>query len=93
MRITHTSVTNDVWFIGRIWQGHTCANHVTIPAGVLEERTRQEVLAWLESSQGDFQEIIDFRADLSEGELPDVEIHWEKDDSEDTYGDCMEGVA
>ena len=101
MRRTTTVVMSQVRFIGHLWSGGVAATDVTFPHGHLGEWNRTAVLKWLRHGKkdgseltpsGDFQDIIDFECDFSEGEGPaakDWESSWEKEDSESIYLDCM----
>ena len=94
----YTRVVSQVQVIGRIWMPDAvCAMDYTLSAHDLEnirdgrplaEITREDIAGWLSTHAGDFQEIIDFRADLSEGSEDKV-IDWENEENELTYYDCM----
>jgi hypothetical protein len=49
------------------------------------EITRENVEQWLATHAGDFQEIIDFEADLGDAPL----LPWANEESEMTFHDCV----
>ena len=49
------------------------------------EPTRENVDEWLVTHAGDFQEVIDFEADIGDAEL----IPWADEDNELRFLDCM----
>jgi hypothetical protein len=52
--------------------------------------TRDEVELWLSLNSGDFQEIIDFRADIYDHSTGhDIVFEWSLEDSDMIYSDCM----
>ena len=100
MRRTTTVVVNQIRFIGHIWQGQVCAKDVVFPEGRREEWNREAIASFLSGrgkgaskDVGDFQDIIDFECDFSEGrgkgKRKDWKSPWEKEENELTYNDCM----
>jgi len=49
--------------------------------------TRESIQSWLDCNAGDFQEILDFQADLEDGDVT-VLIPWQDEESECVYTDC-----
>ena len=92
----YTVVASVVRVIGTIWMpAATCAMDYTLSSGDLENArdddgklTRDSVELWLDTHAGDFQHIIDFEADLADGDV-DVVIPWATEEGELTYIDCM----
>jgi len=84
--------------IGHIWQPGLglCAYRYDLrdPYDVDNARddagsmTRESVQHWLSLNAGDFQSIRDFHASIEDGQNT-VEIPWDDEESELTYGDCM----
>lgn len=76
--------TRDVWVIGHIWQPGVgvCSMRYSLPKTV--PPTSEAIKAWLNSSAGDFKEIIDFAA-IIEG----VEIDWAVEESALIYWDTI----
>ena len=77
-------------YIGNIWQPGIgiCAqtgNLTSSDEANIGEPTRENVEQWLATHAGDFQEIIDFEADIGDAPL----IPWANEDSECTFIDCM----
>ena len=101
MRHTKTTISRTVEFIGHLWQGTVAAGSVPFPEGRQPDWNREAVLEWLRHGKkvdsdltptGDFQDIIDFSCDFSEGEddeAKDWESEWEREDSLGIYNDCM----
>ena len=87
---------NNVEVIGMIWMPPITAVYVYHPGyseicpSVADLVTRESVRDWLDKNGGDFQSIDDFRASIEVGEET-IEIPWEKEESEYTFLDCMEG--
>ena len=85
----YTTVVSTVDFIGYIWMPNTlCAQSVTLSSHDLEnvgEWTRENVERWLMLHSGDFQEVVDFRAEGAK----DWESDWKDEESELTFNDCM----
>ena len=90
----YTVEVNEIQVLGTLWIGGTAAityklrsydikNMTNYPDAGL---TRDNVEGWLDSHAGDFQGIIDFRADIGPWESD-----WEKEDSEILWHDCMYG--
>ena len=82
-----------VQILGRLWMGGTAAMDKDLSAYDLENiedpTDRDSVADWLAAHSGDFQEVIDFRADFHVGDKHVVH-EWEKgEDSEIAYNDCM----
>lgn len=89
----YTVTKQRIQIVGRLWMGGTAAMDKDLSAydlGNIEDPTdRESVADWLATHSGDFQEVIDFRADFDIGDNHIVH-EWEKgEDSEMTYGDCM----
>lgn len=52
--------------------------------------TRDSVQSWLDTHAGDFSSIIDFYANVENGDET-VEIEWSNVDNESTFWDCVNG--
>lgn len=52
--------------------------------------TRESVQRWLDTHAGDFSSITDFCASIEDGDAT-IDIPWESEESEMTYGECMFG--
>lgn len=101
MRWTTTTIKSEVRFIGHLWQGAMAAGSVEFPVGMQESWNREAVLEWLRHGKknnsaltpsGDFQDIVDFWCDFSEGEedeAKDWSSPWEKEESAQIWDDCM----
>ena len=101
MRITETKIIREVRFIGHLWQGRVGASSVDFPGGRQADWSRKAVLEWLKRGKkvggeltpsGDFQDIIDFWCDFSEGEdeeAKDWKSPWEMDESAETWSRCF----
>lgn len=50
--------------------------------------TREDIEEWLSKHAGDFQEIVDFYADISFGDEDQI-FPWENEESELIYNNCM----
>src|SRR2546430_14146794 len=95
MRYTVTKQRIDV--IGYIWQPDAglCAYTRDLSAHELEQignpQDRAAVAAWLDTHLGDFEQVVDFRADfhLLDGFDTHVVHEWEQEESEFTFLDCM----
>lgn len=79
---------NQIEVIGHIWQPGVgvCAMTYSLSRYDLEnlgELTRDNVEQWLMHHSGDFQEVVDFRADIGDWESP-----WTSEDNEYTFLDC-----
>lgn len=93
MRYTVTKQVIQV--VGELWMGGRAATQKELSAydmANLEDkgdvRDREVVADWLSRHNGDFQRVIDFRADFTIGD--ESVIHeWQSDDSELIYNDCM----
>ena len=87
-----------VRIIGSLWMpAITAATQQRIDAYELENMrgedgaiTRESVEHWVMTHSGDFSSVIDFHADIEDGDIS-VVIDWESEDSEYTYTDCMYG--
>lgn len=91
MRYTVTKQVIQV--VGRTWMpAVTAAFELELSAYDMENlgnpRDREDVASWVNLHSGDFQRVIDFRADFTIGD--ESVIHeWQSDDSELIYNDCM----
>lgn len=94
----YTVTTSRVQVVGTIWMpAVVCAMDYTWSTYDVENArddegnlTRESVERWLILNSGDFQSIIDFRADLVDGKN-DFVSDWSDEESEFTYNDCMYG--
>ncbi len=94
----YTRVYSVIRVVGHLWQpGVVAATRYTLSASDLEnllgdsplaEVTREAVLEWLAEHSGDYQEIMDVKAELSHGEM-DVTVPWASEESELIYNDAM----
>jgi len=57
-----------------------------------KEQKREVVERWLAMNSGDFQEILDYEADIELGDGGNVTVEWLKEDSDFVYFDCMNGL-
>jgi hypothetical protein len=91
---TYTVHKSIIQVLGRIWLPPVvCAMDIELgeyEIGNMITLDREGVLNYLYTHCGDFQEIIDFRADLyNHYDKANVVIEWESPESEYTYNDCM----
>jgi hypothetical protein len=93
MRVTY--IVNRISVVGRPWMGGLAAMDYTIDPSDLYKLydasgqiTRDSILLWADTHCGDFNEILDFTADIGE----DLVIPWLKADNELVYNDCMYGT-
>lgn len=97
----YTVIKSVISVIGPIWMpfGMVCAMDYDLDSYQMgnllanveegEGLSRDHVERWLALNSGDFQNVIDFRADL---ELPDgtnFTSEWESEESESHFSDCM----
>jgi hypothetical protein len=92
-------VRSQIQVLGKIWwpYGAVCAmTYSPQPDDVRDpdtgEITRASVDDWLSRHAGDFSEILDFTADIADGDK-DIVIPWADEENEMTYADCMWGDA
>ena len=92
---TYTVHKSYIEILGRIWMPPVVAAYVynlsEYDAKIIEEFiTRDEVELWLCKNAGDFQEIIDFRADIYARDInEDIVFEWSDPESEYTFNDLM----
>ena len=91
-----------VRIIGLGWYGNTCAmckelsgydvgnlEDSGLREGLSKEETRNVIEGWLAMNTGDFQEILDFEADIELGDGGNVLLEWTKEDSESEYFEAV----
>lgn len=89
MRIARQETcVNRVRMIGKLWSGPKAALELTVPEGAIAPWTRENVALWMNDKVGDFESVIDFQTDFSEGVL-DWTSDWKLADSEEIYLKCM----
>lgn len=90
----YTVTKQRVQIVGRLWLGGTAAMDKDLTAydmaNLGDASDRAAVQAWVDTHSGDFQEVIDWRADFHVG-AAHVLHEWKDADSECTYSDCMNG--
>ncbi len=91
---TYTVHKSYIQVIGTIWfPPVTCAMEYPLTewdVNNISPLTRDETEHWLMLHSGDFQEIIDFRADIYNHITGhDVVFEWADAESEYTFNDCM----
>lgn len=94
----YTVTKSFIRVIGKIWMPPvTCAMEYPIYSYELDNMrddetniTKESIEYWLSSHSGDFQSIEDFYADIEAPE-GNIIVNWAKEDSENTYNDCMYG--
>lgn len=97
-----TIVTSEIEVIGKIWMPATMAAYTYKLSDhdienmwndeftqIEDAITREDIEEWLSKNAGDFQEIVDFNADISFGDTQDLIIPWKNEESELIYNDCM----
>jgi hypothetical protein len=94
----YTRVYSQLNVVGRLWMpGVKAAQTITLEARDIEHIrgdkpfasiTRDDVADWLTTHSGDFSEVIDFEARLSQGR-EDVDLPWEDEENGFTFTDCM----
>ena len=93
----YTVTKSIIQVIGKIWMpAVTAAMQYEVTAhdiqNMADEKTghvtRELVDRWIVLHTGDFQTIIDWRADLAVGD-EDIVYDWKVADSEMIYNDCM----
>lgn len=100
----YTVIKSIIRIVGLGWYGQTCATLKELSpydVGNLEdsglgkeltkEQKREVVERWLAMNSGDFQEILDYEADIELGDGSNVTVEWLKEDSDFVYFDCMNG--
>lgn len=98
----YTVIKSIIRIVGLNWYGQTCAMFKELnpyDVGILEdsglgkemskEQNREVIEGWLAKSSGDFQEILDFDADIELGDGSNVTVEWLNEDSEYEYMDAM----
>lgn len=101
----YTGIKSIIRIVGLNWYGQTCAMFKELnpyDVAILEdsglgkemskEQNREVIEGWLAKSSGDFQEILDFEADIELGDGSNVTVEWLNEDSEDEYMDAMYGL-
>lgn len=90
MRYTVTVQIIDV--IGELWMGGKAVLQKELSAYDMENigdpTKRDDVELWLLRNSGDFQRVIDFRADFTIGN-ENIIHDFAKETSEELYNDCM----
>lgn len=88
----YTVTTQVVQVIGNLWMPDTVAamQYSLSPYDLanMDPKNRDDVERWVMLHTGDFQNIIDFRADFT---IDDKSVihEWANEESESTYSDCM----
>ena len=89
----YTVTVKEIEVLGRIWMPNVVAAMTkklrdydieNIKARGNGAITREAVEDWLDCNAGDFQEIIDFHADIA-----DIDIPWKSEENEYLFFDCM----
>lgn len=92
----YTVTKQRLQIVGRLWLGGTAAMAKDLTAydmtNIGDASDRAAVQRWVDTHSGDFQEVIDWRADFHAG-AKHVVHEWQDADSEFTYSDCMNGEA
>lgn len=92
-------VKSPVYVLGEIWMptGVPCAMQYDLTSYDVEnardedgEITRESVEDWLSKNAGDFSRIIDFAANIADGDK-DIIIEWADEGNEAVYNDCVYG--
>src|SRR5438105_1093168 len=93
MRYTVTKQRIDA--IGYIWQPGVgvCAQSRDLSAHEIEQignpQDRAAVAAWIATHFGDFQQVVDFRADFHLLDDMHVVHEWQQEESDLAFQDCM----
>ena len=101
----YTVIKSIIRIVGLNWYGQTCAMFKELnpyDVAILEdsglgkemskEQNREVIEGWLAKSSGDFQEILDFEADIELGDGSNVTVEWLKEESVWVYVDCTDGL-
>jgi len=85
----YTVIVRRIDIVGKGWYNQQMAMSLNLSAYDVEnigELTRENIQLWLDSHAGDFQSILDFRADIDE-----FESDFETEEGECIFNDCMFG--
>lgn len=100
----YTEIKSIIRIVGLGWYGQTCGMDKELngydvanleASGLCEEQSQEQqrevIEGWLVKNSGDFQQILDFEADIELGDGSNVKVDWDDDVNYSEYLDCVYG--